>query len=63
MVLFKSCPRCSGDMHITNDMYGKYKECLMCGHMIDLPRATPQFNIANETVKRGRPRGKKKKAA
>ncbi|MBM3947765.1 MAG: hypothetical protein FJ312_00710 [SAR202 cluster bacterium] len=36
MVHFKSCPRCKGDMHINTDMYGSYKECLMCGHMVNL---------------------------
>lgn len=54
MLLFKSCPRCNGDMHKTRDMYGKYKECLMCGHMIDLPGNIPEFNL--EKVKRGRKR-------
>jgi hypothetical protein len=37
MVLFKSCPKCKGDMHIDRDIYGEYKECLNCGLMEDLP--------------------------
>ena len=38
MVLFKSCPRCGGDVHINRDFYGEYKECLMCGFMVDIER-------------------------
>ncbi len=38
MVLYKSCPRCKGDMHINRDYYGEYKECLMCGLMIDIEK-------------------------
>jgi len=36
MVNFKSCPRCKGDMHVNTDMYGTYRECLMCGYMVNL---------------------------
>ncbi len=32
MILFKSCPRCKGDMNLTADMYGKFMECLQCGY-------------------------------
>lgn len=37
MVQFRSCPRCTGDMKTTQDMYGNYKECLQCGFMQDIP--------------------------
>ena len=36
MMLFKSCPRCQGDMHVNRDMYGEYRECLQCGLMQDI---------------------------
>lgn len=36
MVKFKSCPRCKGDMHLNTDIYGAYRECLMCGYMVNL---------------------------
>lgn len=52
MVLFKACPRCGGDMHTTRDMYGDYKGCLACGHMIDLPREVPKFTFTR--LRRGR---------
>ncbi|MCH7746024.1 MAG: hypothetical protein IIC84_08130 [Chloroflexi bacterium] len=38
MVHLKDCPRCRGDMYTERDIYGTYKECLQCGHMIDLPK-------------------------
>lgn len=38
MIMFKACPRCRGDMHQDRDMYGEYRECLMCGFMVDIPR-------------------------
>lgn len=37
MVMFKACPRCNGDMHVNRDVYGEYRECLMCGFMADVP--------------------------
>ena len=33
LVLFKSCPRCSGDRILEQDFYGWYVVCLNCGHM------------------------------
>ncbi len=32
MILFKSCPRCSGDQVLESDAYGSYILCLACGH-------------------------------
>ncbi len=51
MVHFKSCPRCKGDMHINTDMYGSYKECLMCGYMVNLREvAMADMAVAKQTV-------------
>lgn len=33
MVLFKSCPRCSGDRTLEHDLYGWYIICLACGYV------------------------------
>ena len=33
MILFKSCPRCSGDRVHESDAYGPYILCLACGHV------------------------------
>lgn len=35
MLLFKSCPRCGGDVHVDSDWYGEYKNCLQCGWSLD----------------------------
>ncbi len=37
MLLLKSCPRCGGDLHETADLYGRYHQCIQCGHIADLP--------------------------
>ena len=39
MLLFKSCPRCNGDVNVNHDMYGHYKKCLQCGFMEDVQTA------------------------
>ena len=36
-MLFKACPRCGGDMHVSGDIYGPYNKCVQCGHTADLP--------------------------
>ena len=33
MVLFKSCPRCSGDRTMEEDLYGWYILCFACGYV------------------------------
>lgn len=56
MVLFKTCPRCRGDMHTNGD----YKECLQCGLIMDLEK--PSRNAALLAAA-SRTRSKKKVAA
>ena len=41
MVLFKSCPRCTGYRILEQDFYGWYMLCLACGHMA-YPRRDPE---------------------
>jgi len=37
MVWLKACPRChTGDLNLVSDMYGKYLQCLQCGHTQDV---------------------------
>lgn len=65
MVMFKACPRCMGDMHVNKDMYGEYRECLMCGFMADIPKPSPigvdLAAVANE--KKTKPRARTRKVA
>ena len=51
MIMFKACPRCSGDLHENRDMYGEYRECLMCGYMVDL-RKPSLFGMEMAPVKK-----------
>ena len=64
MVFYKSCPKCTGDMHIRRDLYGDFKECLQCGLLQDLveKRAMELSGIQGEESSSS-PSGKKGKAA
>ncbi len=41
MMRLKGCPRCQGDVLYGQDIYGRFRQCLQCGHLVDLgkPRA------------------------
>ena len=45
MLYLKACPRCKGAMHSNRDMYGSYRECLQCGHMIDMDKRSPLLSV------------------
>ena len=36
MVYYRSCPKCRGDMHSREDVYGNFRECVQCGLIQDL---------------------------
>ena len=36
MIEFKACSRCRGDVKVSQDIYGQYKQCLQCGRMQDV---------------------------
>ena len=38
MLLFKACAKCHGDMQVSGDFYGDYKQCLQCGMVVDIER-------------------------
>lgn len=44
-IYLKSCPRCNGDMNSNRDIYGEYRLCIQCGHMIDIQRPTSLFTL------------------
>ena len=46
MILFKSCPRCSGDRSMEQDFYGWYVLCLTCGYV-----TYPELGLAREGVR------------
>ncbi|MEX2598115.1 MAG: hypothetical protein WD533_00495 [Dehalococcoidia bacterium] len=45
MLLLKGCPRCGGDLHETMDLYGRYHQCIQCGHTADLPSAKARTKV------------------
>lgn len=36
MIFFRSCPKCRGDIQLTQDVYGTFKECIQCGFILEL---------------------------
>ena len=40
MIKLKECPRCQGDLYITEDVFGKYLSCMQCGYLRDLEQPT-----------------------
>jgi DNA-directed RNA polymerase subunit M/transcription elongation factor TFIIS len=36
VINFKVCPRCTGDLYLTEDVFGKYASCIQCGYMKDI---------------------------
>jgi len=36
MLTRKQCPKCRGNIYLSNDYYGKYEQCLQCGYTSDL---------------------------
>lgn len=45
MIELKSCTRCRGDMHLQRDLYGDYKQCLQCGHIVEEPKPDSIYSI------------------
>ena len=52
MLDFKACPRCKGDVYTKQDMYGKYAECLQCGHMTDIEEPNALLSVAKLRAKK-----------
>ena len=44
-VYLKSCNRCGGDMNSNRDIYGKYRLCIQCGNMVDIPKESNLFSL------------------
>ena len=56
MVGFRACPRCHGDVHDKRDKYGEYVECIQCGYVLDVVKASKPFVWTKGRQKPGRPR-------
>ena len=54
MLLFKSCPKCHGDLHVNSDIYGDYKECLQCGMIVDIESMNKRLAVSFKAEKKRR---------
>lgn len=36
-VCLKACERCGGDMSYESDIYGRFRQCLQCSYLENLP--------------------------
>ncbi len=36
MMKLKNCPRCRGDLYLSQDIYGKFYSCIQCGYLRDI---------------------------
>ena len=46
MIKFKVCPRCRGDLYLSEDIFGKYFSCFQCGYLRDI--VTPRVDSSQE---------------
>ena len=49
MVFYRSCPKCRGDMHIREDVYGDFRECIQCGLLQDIAEQTGSQLVGSAT--------------
>ena len=49
MIKFKICPRCRGDLYLTQDIFGRYFSCLQCGYLRDLEESRQHSHRAPDS--------------
>jgi hypothetical protein len=42
-MLAEKCKKCSGQLYIDSDQYGKYKQCLQCGYTEIIETIRPEL--------------------
>lgn len=50
MIKFKVCPKCQGDLYLSEDMFGKYFSCMQCGYLKDLDQPEVDSNLGGDAV-------------
>ena len=50
MIYFKACQRCGGDMHLSGDYYGDYRQCLQCGHLEEIKDARLKVKVLRKVL-------------
>jgi predicted nucleic acid-binding Zn ribbon protein len=58
MIKFKTCPKCRGDLYLSEDIFGKYLSCLQCGYLKDVEEP-----VMEAAVSSGAPSEKQQRAA
>ena len=51
MIKFKVCPRCQGDLYLSEDIFGKYFSCMQCGYLKDLFKPLQDSNPKSDTLR------------
>ena len=51
MMLLRACPRCGGDLQITEDLYGSFHQCMQCGHIEDQPAERLNVSVKRAAAK------------
>jgi hypothetical protein len=47
VIFFKGCSRCRGDMHVNQDVYGTYVQCIQCGRITEVGTSAKRQEIKN----------------
>ena len=54
MIKFKVCPRCRGDLYLSEDIFGKFFSCLQCGYLQDVViprvRSSQKYEVELESA-------------
>ncbi len=51
MWMYKSCPKCRGDIFVEEDVSTCYVKCLQCGYEKELTRKSPDTHKNKQLVK------------
>ncbi len=49
--LKKPCPKCGGNIYLTDDSYGSYELCLQCGYTRDLESVAQEKKLPEPAVR------------
>ena len=54
VIKYKGCPRCQGDLYLTEDVFGKFASCIQCGFIKEveaLPKLKDQMPYSDSDSK------------
>ena len=50
MIKLKTCPKCQGDLYLSEDIFGKFFSCMQCGYLKDLDKPRLESNQERDAV-------------